>query len=136
MKVRGRALAVVICVFAGLGIVYALMHMGQGELIPKRNLVFSKESVNLHVENFLEDPSPQVIKEAELYSELLGDEYVLDSDLNVTSKGKNYMSDTIVGALQEYLDQCPLLGGRRLNVDYITRRINCCLSLSKVPLYL
>lgn len=32
------------------------------------------------------------------------------------------MSDTIVGALQEYLDQCPLLGGRRLNVDYITRR--------------
>lgn len=32
------------------------------------------------------------------------------------------MSDTIVGALQEYLDQCPLLEGRRLNVDYITRR--------------
>ena len=93
MKVRGRALAVVICVFAGLGIVYALMHMGQGELIPKRNLVFSKESVNLHVENFLEDPSPQVIKEAELYSELLGDEYVLDSDLNVTSKGKNYLEE-------------------------------------------
>ena len=27
------------------------------------------------------------------------------------------MNETIIGALQEYLDQCPLLEGRRLNVD-------------------
>ena len=32
------------------------------------------------------------------------------------------MNETIIGALQEYLDQCPLLEGRRLNVDYLTRR--------------
>lgn len=93
MKVRGRTLAVVICVFAGLGIVYALLHMSQGELIPKRDLVFSKESVKLHVENFLKDPSPQVIKEAELYSELLGKGYSLDTNLNVRSKGKDYLEE-------------------------------------------
>lgn len=32
------------------------------------------------------------------------------------------MADTIIGALQEYLDACPLLKGRRLNVDYLTRK--------------
>ena len=35
---------------------------------------------------------------------------------------QNTMAETIIGALQEYLDQCPLLEGRRLNVDYLTRR--------------
>ena len=32
------------------------------------------------------------------------------------------MNETIIGALQEYLDQCPLLEGRRLNVDYLTNQ--------------
>lgn len=32
------------------------------------------------------------------------------------------MNDTLIGVLQEYLEQCPLLRGRRLNVDYLPKR--------------
>lgn len=32
------------------------------------------------------------------------------------------IDDTIVGALQLYLEQCPLLAGGRLNVDYLPKK--------------
>lgn len=32
------------------------------------------------------------------------------------------MNDSLIGVLQEYLERCPLLRGKRLNVDYLPKQ--------------